>query len=140
MDVQFRPYTIVTMIENTDGSSISLRDTANEPLDCNYVSVETSSATANRTQMVNVSYATTGVTTPFENQTPASSTVGDTSGMVGGICKINGGVVEFLLSDKERTNTIFVQPSEDVTFLAFITYGQIQRGNPGRDNLRPIGS
>tara|TARA_R110000824_G_scaffold121436_1_gene277551 strand:- start:1193 stop:1615 length:423 start_codon:yes stop_codon:yes gene_type:complete len=140
MEVQFRPYTIMAQIATTDGSSIPLRDTANEPLDCNYVSVETSSAAGNRTQIVTVSYAATGVTTPLENQSPASSVIGATSGMVGGTCKINGGVVELLLSDAERTNTIFVQPSEDEIFNAIITYGQIQRGNPGRDNLRPIGS
>jgi len=140
MEVQFRPYTITAQIVNTDGSSISLRDTANEPLDCNYISVETSAGSSARTQVVTVSYAATGVTTPLENQSPASSVIGATSGMVGGICKINGGVVEFLLSDAERINTIFVQPSENEPFKAFITYGQIQRGNPGRDNLRPIGS
>jgi hypothetical protein len=141
MEVQFRPYTIMTQIVNTDGSSISLRDTANEPLECNYISVECSGAPGLlSTNWYSVSYAAPGVTTPLANQTAASGAIGSTSGMVGGIGKSGYGVVELLLSDAERTDTIFIQPSVDGAMNFFITYGQIQRGNPGRDNLRPIGS
>jgi hypothetical protein len=141
MEVQFRPYTIMAQIVNTDGSSISLRDTANEPLDCNYISVECSGAPGLlSTNWYSVSYAAPGVTTPLANQTAASGAIGITSGMVGGIGKSGYGVVELLLSDAERTDTIFIQPSVDGAMNFFITYGQIQHGNPGRDNLRPIGS
>ena len=141
MDVQFRPYTIMAQLETTDGSSISLRDTANEPLDCNYISVECSGDQGLLgKQWFSVSYAAPGVTTPLANQTADSGLVGSTSGIVGGIARSSYGVVELLLSDAERTDTIFIQPSVDGAMNFFITYGQIQRGNPGRDNLRPIGS
>jgi len=135
METQFRPYTILARL--TDVSSIELQDTSGNSLDCNYISVE-SSGTGN--SFFSVSYNAPGITTPLANQTAASALLGTTSGITGGIARSSGGVVDFLLSDKDRVNTIKISPSVATVKNYFITYGQIQRGNPGRDNLRPIGS
>ena len=137
MEVQFRPYTIVASLASVTPSSIELRDTAGNSLDCNYISVE-SSGTAD--SFFSVSYDAPGITTPLANQTTAPSLLGTTSGITGGIARSSGGVVEFLLSDNDRVSTIKISPSVATARTYFITYGQIQRGNPGRDNLRPIGS
>ena len=137
METQFRPYTILATFGTTDGSSIELRDTSGNSLDCNYISVESSGG--NNT-FFTVSYDAPGITTPLASQTAASALLGTTSGITGGLGKSNGGVVEFLLSDSDRVSTIQLSPSTVAEATYFITYGQIQRGNPGRDNLRPIGS
>jgi len=137
METQFRPYTILATFGTTDGSSIGLRDTAGSSLDCNYISVESSGTTDS---FFSVSYDAPGITTPLANQTTTSALLGTTSGITGGIGRSSGGVVEFLLSDSDRVSTIKIIPSVQTVRTYFITYGQIQRGNPGRDNLRPIGS
>ena len=135
METQFRPYTLLATL--TDVSSIELRDTSGSLLECNYVSVESSGTGES---FFSVSYEAPGITTPLANQTAASALLGTTSGITGGIGKSNGGVVEFLLSDSDRVSTIKISPSIASSRTYFITYAQIQRGNPGRDNLRPIGS
>jgi hypothetical protein len=137
METQFRPYTILASLASVTPSSIELRDTSGNSLECNYISVE-SSGTAD--SFFSVSYDAPGITTPLANQTTAPSLLGTTSGITGGIARSSGGVVEFLLSDNDRVSTIKISPSVATARTYFITYGQIQRGNPGRDNLRPIGS
>ena len=137
METQFRPYTILASLASVTPSSIELRDTSGNSLECNYISVE-SSGTAD--SFFSVSYDAPGITTPLANQTTAPSLLGTTSGITGGIARSSGGVVEFLLSDNDRVSTIKISPSVATARNYFITYGQIQRGNPGRDNLRPIGS
>ena len=137
METQFRPYTILATATSVTPSSIELRDTSGNSLDCNYISVE-SSGVGN--SFFSVSYDAPGIATPLANQTTAPSLLGHTSGITGGIARSSGGVVEFLLSDSDRVSTIKIIPSVQTVRTYFITYGQIQRGNPGRDNLRPIGS
>jgi len=137
METQFRPYTILATAASVTPSSIELRDTSGSLLECNYISVESSGTTDS---FFSVSYDAPGITTPLANQTTAPSLLGHTSGITGGIGRSSGGVVEFLLSDKDRVSTIQICPSTTAEATYFITYGQIQRGNPGRDNLRPIGS
>jgi hypothetical protein len=65
----------------------------------------------------------------------------DTSAAVCGYAGIDEGrVVEFLLSDADRANFITLQQSGTSTGKYFITYGQVQTGNPLRDGERPIGN
>ena len=140
METQFRPYTLVAKLTDTSPSSIELKDTAGDPLLCNYVSVQSSSSNFN---FFRVSYDPDGLTTPLANFSTMANMLGDTSGVVGAVgSTYTGGVVELLLSDKDRTSTI--QLSHDVPgsreALYIITYGQIQHGNPLRDNERPIGN
>jgi len=137
METQFRPYTILASLASVTPSSIELRDTSGSLLECNYISVESSGTTDS---FFSVSYDAPGITTPLANQTTAPSLLGTTSGITGGIARSSGGVVEFLLSDSDRVSTIKISPSVATARTYFITYGQIQHGNPGRDNLRPIGS
>jgi hypothetical protein len=137
METQFRPYTLVATLDTTTASSIELRDTNNDLLDCNYISVECSGGNNN---FFAISYDAPNIVTPAANQSTANSLIGDTSGITGGIAKSNGGIVELLLSDADRVNTIKLSQNTNQAQLYIITYAQVQTGNTLRDNLRPIGS
>ena len=63
-----------------------------------------------------------------------------TSAVVGGYASVNKGVVEYLLSDADRASVIYIGIDQVGTTNFWITYGQIQHGNPLRDNERPVGS
>jgi hypothetical protein len=83
-----------------------------------------------------------GLTTPSGGTATAALSMGiDTSAAVCGYAGIDEGrVVEFLLSDADRANFITLQQSGTSTGKYFITYGQVQTGNPLRDGERPIGN
>jgi hypothetical protein len=138
MEIQFRPFGLVAQLPTTDASSIKLRDSAGELLACNFVSVEASGENPDAFFRVATDPDSSG--TPFRNATATSATIGVTSGIVGGFASVNKGVVELLLADKDRTDTIQIQLDEDGVCNFFITYGQVQGGNIRRDNERPTGS
>jgi hypothetical protein len=79
-------------------------------------------------------------TTPLSNYADTSAVIGTTSGVVGGYASVNKGIVEFLLADGDRTDTIQLQLDENGACNFFVTYGQVQAGNRVRDNQRPAGS
>jgi hypothetical protein len=139
MQIQFRPYSLVASLTTTDPSSIALNDTAGNPIECNFISVEASTAGVARGQFFRVGIDV-GASTPLANYHDTSTIVGTTSGVVGGYAPVNKGVVELLLSDHDRTSTVELQQNENGTGTYFITYGQIQNGNPARDNIRPTGN
>ena len=62
-----------------------------------------------------------------------------TSGICGGYASVNKGIVELLLADTDRTDTLEVSLDENGACNFFITYGQIQAGNIMRDNERTPG-
>ena len=136
METQFRPYTKVVELTTTAAQDIPLKDSADELLECNYISVESSGS---NNLFFQVAYDAPGLTTPLTGQAKADAMLGDTSGVTGGVGKSNGGVVELLLSDKDRVSSIRLSQSGIGSRLYLITYGQIQTGNPMRDNERPIG-
>lgn len=138
MEAQFRPYSLVATLDDTDASSIVLRDTAGDALHCNFVSIEASGE--NPDAFFRAAMESAGQTTPLTNNTATSAIIGTTSGIVGGYASVNKGVVEFLLSDADRVNTVQLQLDQDGDCNFFITYGQVQAGNRVRDNQRPIGS
>ena len=138
MESQFRPYGLVVSLDETHASSVTLRDTSGSPLQCNFISVEASGE--NPDAFYRVAYTPTSSVTPLENFVATSATIGTTSGIVGGYSTVNKGVVEFLLADAERTDTIQLQLDENGACKFFITYGQVQGGSIRRDNERPIGS
>ena len=138
MEIQFRPYALTANLATTDASSITLRDTGGTPLQCNFISVEASGENPDAYFRVAMDTGTSSVT-PVAGYVATSGSVGATSGVVGGYASVNKGVVELLLSDRDRTDTIQLQLDENGTCNFFITYGQVQGGNIRRDNDRPIG-
>ena len=138
MEAQFRPYGMAVTLPTTDPSSIVLRDTAGNPLKCNFISVEASGE--NPDAFYRVGMQTGSQTTPLSNYVDTSASIGTTSGVIGGYSTVNKGVVELLLSDVDRTDTIKLELDEDGVCNFFITYGQVQAGNRVRDNERPTGS
>tara|TARA_R110002110_G_scaffold64574_2_gene178395 strand:- start:674 stop:1093 length:420 start_codon:yes stop_codon:yes gene_type:complete len=134
----FRPYTLIAQLTNTDVSSVTLTDSAGTALKSNFVSVETSSGSNDA--WVSVTASSISVA-QARNDTvpPASALLSTVSGLIGGVAPSNKGVVEFVLSDADRVDTLDLSLSEDETVNFFITYGQVQTGNPLRDGERPIG-
>lgn len=134
----FRPYSIVCQLDTTLTSSIELKDSAGEPLDCNYVFFDMS---ANIT-----GGATDGLVTSASydaNTTTESSKldIGDTSGSVAVVIgNATKGGANLLISDKDRVNKINVGKNKAGPVNFFITYGQVKKGSPLRQNQRPIGN
>jgi len=138
MEAQFRPYAIAATLSYTDPSSIVLRDTAGDPLKCNFISVEASGE--NPDAFYRVGIQTGSQTTPLSDYVDTSASIGATSGVIGGYSTVNKGVVEFLLADIDRSSVIKLELDEDGDCNFFITYGQVQAGNRLRDNERPTGN
>lgn len=136
METQFRPYTKHVLLETTAASSITLADSADDSTKFNFVSIEGSGGGTSMFSVV----LDLGTSTTADNQSTATTMLGDTSGITGGIAKTNGGVVEFLLSDADRVDTILLSQNTTSPVQYFVTYGQIQVGNPLRDNERPVGN
>tara|TARA_R100001163_G_scaffold60369_1_gene49614 strand:+ start:1590 stop:2006 length:417 start_codon:yes stop_codon:yes gene_type:complete len=138
MEAQFRPYSIVSQLSTTDASSIALKDTSGTALKANFISVEASGE--NPDSFFRVAIDSASQTTKVANYVATSATIGTTSGIVGGYASVNKGVVELLLADCDRTDTIQIQLDENGICNFFITYGQVQAGNRVRDNNRPVGN
>ena len=136
----FRPYSLAIHLDSATVSGVTLVDTAGTPLKCNYISVECSSAGTD--DFFRVMINPVGLTTPSGGAATAALSMGvNASGAVCGYADQNDGrVVEFLLSDKDRADAIAIQQSSTAPGNYFITYGQVQTGNPLRDGERPIGS
>ena len=137
----FRPYSLAVTLDDAVASGITLVDTSGTPLKCNYISVECSSAGTD--EFFRVMIEPPNITTPSANTTQAGASMGlVTSAAVCGYAGIDEGrVVEFLLSDADRASLITLQQSAgSITAKYFITYGQVQTGNPLRDGERPIGT
>mgnify|MGYP003630291710 FL=1 len=136
----FRPYSLAMTLTDATASGVTLVDTAGAALKCNYISVECSSAGTDEFFRVMIEPA--NLTTPVANTSTAALSMGlDTSAAVCGYAGIDEGrVVEFLLSDADRADTITIQQSGTATGKYFITYGQVQTGNPLRDGERPVGT
>ena len=138
MEAQFRPYSLVAQLSTTDASSIALKDTAGTNLKSNFISVEASGE--NPDAFFRVAVQSASQTTKMSEYVATSATIGTTSGVVGGYASVNKGVVELLLADCDRSDTIQIQLDENGVCNFFITYGQVQAGNRVRDNNRPVGN
>ncbi len=140
MEAQFKSYGKVVFLDDTDASSVTLTDTGGTSLKCNFVSVEASGE--NPDAFFRVAYSAMGSSsiTPLANFGATSATIGQTSGVLGAFATVNKGVVELLLNDQDRVDTIQLQLDQDGKCKFFVTYGQVQGGNIRRDNERPIGT
>ncbi len=142
MEIQFKPYGMMATLDGAsdaqEASSITLKDTAGTPLKCNFVSVEASGE--NHDAYFRLAIESASQTTPIGGYCAASGAVGTTSGIVGGYASVNKGVVELLLADVDRSDTIELAVDQAGATNFFITYGQIQSGNRLRGNERPAGS
>jgi hypothetical protein len=143
MQTQFRPYSMIVQLDSISPSALVLRDTAGDPLKCNFISVEASGEDTDSWFGVqyNPGDSTGFTTTPIAGSVSAGTAVGVTaSGVVGGFATTQKGIVEFLLADADRVNTITLGISSAQPCKLFVTYGQIQAGNVMRDNERLVGS
>ena len=136
-----RSYAILSSINGAHETDIELRDTANALMTCNYISVDASGDNAglNRLNKFKVSINPKGITTPLANQTTASGDLGSTSGSVSYYGDLQT-PVELILSDADRVNTFRISQHYTGNVAYLITYGQVQRVNPRRNNLRDGGS
>jgi hypothetical protein len=140
MREQFRPYTIVATLAATDPSSIILTDSSGGSFKSNYISVE---ASGDGDDFFSVILSGMGNSAhPLDSGVDTKHAVdmlGFTSGVPGGTSVMNKGIVEFVLPDVDRVDSITItQSSTDVTKY-FINYGQVWTGNPLRDQERPKG-
>ena len=139
MEAQFRPYGMIINGADATASSVVLRDTGGDPLKCNFISVEASGE--NPDALYRAAFDSNSQTTPVAHYTNTVDSPGiSTSGIVGGYASVNKGVVEFLLADCDRTDTVQLQLDQTGECIFFITYGQVQAGNRLRDNERPTGN
>tara|TARA_R110001583_G_scaffold22132_21_gene83308 strand:- start:3767 stop:4204 length:438 start_codon:yes stop_codon:yes gene_type:complete len=144
MEAQFRPFSMAITLagDEVSPSSVTLRDTAGTALKSNFISVEASGENGDAYFSVAIDPGDNpaSLVTPKSLNVDASTAMGSTlSGICGGFASVNKGVVEYLLSDADRASIIAIQLDQIGACNFFITYGQVQHGNPGRDNLRPIG-
>ena len=143
METQFRPYAMAIQLVDTATSSITIKDSGGTALKCNYISVEASGENPDAFFQVAINPGddSTKLTRGLDNTPSANNSLGvDVSGCVGGYASVNKGVVEYLLSDADRASVIRLSIDQAGTTNFWITYGQIQHGNPLRDNERPVGS
>ena len=142
MRQSFRPYTMVVASNATGNETeVSLKDTAGNPLACNYVSIALSGTGTARSATFRAAIAPNGITTEKVSfDSPVGSIDVTTSGVPSAIFTASQ-PAELLLSDADRTDTIYLQAYEaGGTAVYFITYGQISVGNNLRDQERPVGS
>lgn len=132
-----RPYTKVVTVTADTNVVIDLKDSANNSLDCNYITVDASGAGGAAADFFVYLSSVPGLTTPL---TPSAPDTADASGFCG-IMGVAPGVkpVELFLDNQDRVNkiTVFCKTSNlDVV----VTYGNIHVANALRFNDTPKGS
>jgi len=146
MRQQFKPYTKVAFLSDVGVSAIQLTDTSSSPFSPNFVSVTASAdldgGTGNFYTVAASSIASVGKDQNFV--VPANGMLSDhtaiTSGVIGGTASTDKGVVELLLPDTDRVNTIYISQFKAQETLFMINYGQVFTGNALRDYQRPKGN
>lgn len=142
MRQHFRPYTMV-VTSNTTGTEkeVKLKDTAGNPLACNYISIALSGTGTARTATFRAAIAPNDITTPKSSFDSAILSVDVTTSGVPSTIFTTTQPAELLLADKDRVDTIYLQSYEPGgAAVYFITYGQISVGNNIRDQERPVGN
>lgn len=138
----FRPYTLA--ISNSDlanGFDVDLVDTAGNPLECNYISLQASGSGA--TQYIRMSANFPNLTTPQANFESAVDQVGTTLSGVPAVYTVAGGEpATMILSDSDRVSSVNIKGSgvPEGSIIALVTYGQVSVGNNLRDQERPRGN
>jgi len=135
----FRPYTLA--ISNSDlatGFDVDLVDSAGNPLECNYISLQASGSEP--TRYVRMSANFPNLTTPQANFESPADQVGTTSSGVPSVYTVAGGEpATMILSDSDRVSSVNIR-SDGGSIIALITYGQVSVGNNLRDQERPRGN
>ena len=135
----YRPYSLaIGVADPTVETAVALKDTGGNELLCNYVSVQVSGTAGD---FVRVSTVPDGLTTPKAAwDTPAGMVGVTTSGVPSVFTTQGGSPAELVLSDQDRTSTIYIQGQESNAAVFIITYGQVGAANSARDNLRTRGT
>jgi len=140
MNQQFKPYSKVAYLDSLGASAITLTDTTGNKLPVNFISVTASGDTDGGNWF---SVAASSIATSGKNDGtifPAMGMWGLVSGVPGGVATVEKGVVELLLPDMDRVDTIYVSQYLAEPLFLMINYGQVYTGNPLRDFQRPKGN
>jgi hypothetical protein len=136
----FRSYAIVSSINGAHETDIELRDTADELLSCNYIKIDASgNASDTRYNRYRVTLNSTGLTTPLSNQVAASGDIGSTSGTESFYGDLKT-PIELTLADTDRVSSFRLSQYLDGNVIYLITYGQVKKVSPRRNNLRNRGA
>ena len=132
----FRPYTrVISIASGAPITNVSLIDGGQQPLDCNYVSIE-ALQTGGTTDDFFVAIAS-GVV----GQTPvhASGIGSSTSGILGLTASVHGGTVVFSLDSSDTVSEVQISHNHTQTVPFAINYGNVRVVNPVADIGRAKG-
>mgnify|MGYP003120702472 CR=1 FL=1 len=134
----FRPFTRILTLSSTATSAVTLTDTANSSISCNYVSVEAVSG-AGTTYFLAVPSGI-NVTNSY---LAASDVLGNgtmTSGINGLMSSNNGGSVVFGLAPYDKIDGLILSQADDADVTYVINYGNVNVANIQQDNRNNIGN
>tara|TARA_R110002051_G_scaffold11808_8_gene42578 strand:- start:1159 stop:1599 length:441 start_codon:yes stop_codon:yes gene_type:complete len=145
MQEYYRPYSLIVRGDDATASGITLKDSGGTALECNYLSI-TASGDGNTGYFrampipVNPLDADT-LTTPYaDTATAAASFDVATSGVVGQYGSTLNGTMDFVMSDTDRFDTVYIQQSDASVTTYMLTYGYVKGpSNPLRGFDRPTG-
>ena len=133
----FRPYVKLFTIAGSDTArkTVSLKDTGNDSITCNYIKVEPVSGTIND----GIFYvAPTGVNSELDaiDYIGAASlpTDGTLSGNVGGVGSCLNGSVTLSLLSPDESFSVFLSHTSSADVVYAITYGVVKDSNSRKDN------
>lgn len=140
MNQQFKPYSKVAYLTDRGTSAITLTDSTGTKFPVNFISVTASGVdtAGNWFSVAASSIDTSGKTE--SSIFPAMGMLGSVSGVPGGVASVEKGVVELLLPDIDRVDTIYVSQYYAQPLLLMINYGQVYTGNALRDFQRDKGN
>jgi hypothetical protein len=140
MNQQFKPYSKIAYLDSLGASAITLTDTTGNKLPVNFISV-TASAGAGGGNWFSVAASSISTSGAVDGTIfPAMGMWGEVSGVPGGVASVEKGVVELLLPDTDRVDTIYISQFVAQPLFLMINYGQVYSGNALRDFQRPKGN
>jgi|TARA_A100000172_G_scaffold78332_1_gene63778 hypothetical protein len=147
MQEYYRPYSIILKGDDATASGITLKDSGGTALECNYLSI-TASGTGNtgyfRAMPIPKDPLDADILTTAYAQTATAAAslifTAPASGVVGQYASTLNGSMDFVMSDTDRFDTVYIQQSDASDTLYMLTYGYVKGpSNPLRGFDRPTG-